>query len=75
MASSLLKCPGRELNPHAIIIARDFKSLVSTDSTTWAGMDTWQASESWAGVEPAHVGFANRSVNHFATRTGKRLLS
>ena len=24
--------------------------------------------EAWAGVEPAHGGFANRSVNHFTTR-------
>lgn len=26
--------------------------------------------ESWVGFEPTRVGFANRSVNHFATRTG-----
>ncbi len=25
--------------------------------------------ESWVGVEPTYGGFANRSVNHFATRT------
>lgn len=30
-------CPGRELNPHAILLAKDFKSFVSTDFTTWAG--------------------------------------
>ena len=66
-------CPGRDLNPHAIEIARDFKSLVSTDSTTWAGRVLGIPSESWAGVEPAHVGFANRCVNHFATRTRKSM--
>ncbi len=32
----IAECPGPELNRHAIFTARDFKSLVSTSSTTRA---------------------------------------
>ena len=64
-------------------MTRDFKSLVSTIPPSrhtghvrthafemiiprvWLG----QTRESWVGFEPTHDGFANRSVNRFATRT------
>ena len=50
--------PGDGLEPSRIIHPRDFKSLVSTNSTTRAT----KLIEASAGFEPANDGFANRSL-------------
>ena len=50
--------PGDGLEPSRIIHPRDFKSLVSTNSTTRASNYV----EASAGFEPANNGFANRPL-------------
>lgn len=58
------------------IVGNSFESTQRffSKSCTQQGLCITSFLESWAGVEPAHVGFANRSVNHFATRTDQVLL-
>ncbi len=58
--------PGDGLEPSRIIHPRDFKSLVSTNSTTRAKKNlpiiAERRLEASAGFEPANNGFANRPL-------------
>ena len=57
------RVPGAGLEPARLIQPTDFKSVVSTNSTTQATKISFQKMlEASAGFEPANNGFANRSL-------------